>query len=343
MQQQPPQSVEELDRRISTPTEEVVAAIAQCPGDHMVLGAGGKMGWHVCRMLRSALDTASPASRVFAVSRFGSPGATEPFQRQGIETVAADLSLPEAYANLPEVPNIVFLAGVKFGTSSSPELLERMNVTMPRLVAEHYRSSRIVALSTGCVYAFTHPQSGGSTEESPTDPPGEYARSCLGRERAFIDGSRQHGTACALIRLNYSVELRYGVLVDIAHKVLSGQSVDCTTGHVNVIWQGDAVAQILRCLPLASSPPLVLNITGPEVLSVRELAERFGQLLKRPVRLQGSEAATAWLSNSSRARELFGPPRVDIDTLTRWTADWLSAGQPLLGKPTHFENRQGSY
>jgi nucleoside-diphosphate-sugar epimerase len=238
---------------------------------------------------------------------------------------------------------VVFLAGVKFGTSSSPDLLHRMNVSMPELVAQHYRHSRIAALSTGCVYAFTTPQSGGSTEDSSVDPPGAYAQSCLGREQAFIYGSEKYQTPCALVRLNYSVELRYGVLVDIAQRVYAGLPVSVETGYVNVIWQGDAVRQIIRCLPLASSPPLILNVTGCQTLSVRELAEQFGKAFDKPVRTQGTETPTAWLSNNGRAVSHFGKPQTDTDTMIHWIAQWIAQGGPLLDKPTHFENRSGAF
>lgn len=321
----------------------MIETVRDCPGDFLVLGAGGKMGLHLCQMLRRALDSLNDARRVIAVSRFHAESACEPFVRDGIETVSADLSDPAAYADLPLADNLFFMAGVKFGTGSTPELLQRMNIEMPKLVAEHFRNRRIVALSTGCVYSFTTPQSGGSQESDPTDPPGEYAISCLGRERAFVDASLRHGTPTTLVRLNYSVEMRYGVLVDIAAKVLRGEPVDVQMGYVNVIWQGDAIAQIIRCLPLAASPPRVLNITGPDIWAVRELAERFAKRLDRPAIIQGSEAPTAWLSNSNLACRLFGPPKVDLETLIDWTSDWQLHGRPLLGKPTHFENREGKY
>jgi dTDP-4-dehydrorhamnose reductase len=307
------------------------------------LGAGGKMGLHVCQMLRRCQEQLGRDDKVIAVSRFGSAGASEPLARSGIAVVAADLSVASAYKDLPVVPNVIFLAGVKFGTASSPELLRRMNETMPALVAEHFRHSRIVALSTGCVYAFTTPESGGSTESSPLDPPGEYARSCLGRERAFIGGSEKYGTACAVVRLNYSVELRYGVLIDIARRVHAGLPVNVQTGYVNLIWQGDAVAQVLSCLPLATSPPLIINITGCETLSVRELAQRFGQRLGKAVTIEGTQSPTAWLSNNGRAVALFGKPPTDIDRVIDWTAQWIDRGGELLDKPTHFENRDGNF
>lgn len=328
---------------LSAPDDATVEALASYAGEFAVLGAGGKMGLHVALMIRRALDAMGRSDRVTAVSRFGSPDACRPFAAAGIETVSADLSEPDVYSGMPQADNVIFLAGVKFGTSSHPDLLQRMNVVLPQLVAEHFRRSRIVALSTGCVYSFVSPESGGATEESPTDPPGDYARSCLGREQAFIEASRRHGTPCALVRLNYSVEFRYGVLVDIARRVHAGLPVDVRTGYVNVIWQTDAVRQILRCLPLAASPPMVLNVTGSETLSVRELAQRFGKAFGRPALVEGTEAATAWLSNNRRAVELFGPPSTDVETMVRLTAEWIEAGGAMLDKPTHFETRDGNY
>lgn len=339
----PPTTPEELDRLISAPSAAVCEAVRSCAGDFVVLGAGGKMGLHLAQMLRRALQQLGDDRRVIAVSRFQNADSSASFHRHGIETLSADLSRAEDYPSLPAAANVFFLAGVKFGTGSSPELLRQMNVEMPARVAEHYHASRIVAMSTGCVYSFTTPQSGGSLETDATDPPGDYARSCLGREQAFIDGSLRHGTPVALIRLNYSVEMRYGVLVDIAIKVLRGQPFDVGMGYANVIWQGDAISQIIRSLPLTSSPPPVLNVTGREVLRVRDLAERFARRLGTTAKIEGTEGPTAWLSNSSLAAELFGEPSVDLATLIDWTSDWIAHGRELLGKPTHFENREGKY
>lgn len=308
------------------------------------------MGYHVSLMLQRALSACGRDEQVITVSRFGSPGPDgslnaegRKFQQAGFDVIAADLSQPDQVARLPRVPNVLFLAGVKFGTSNNPDVLHRMNVTMPTLVANHFRDSRIAALSTGCVYSFCTPESGGASETSPVNPPGEYARSCLGREQAFTDASRKQGTPCVLIRLNYSIDLRYGVLVDIAQKVRARIPVDVETGYVNVIWQGDAVKHILRSLPLAESPPLVLNVTGGEILRVRDLAERFGERFGVPVQIAGNEAPTAWLSNPANAHRLFGPPVISTDQMIDWIAEWLEAGGEILDKPTHFEVRSGAY
>ncbi len=301
------------------------------------------MGFHVTRMLQRSLEQLGRDNRVTAVSRFSSTKSRQPFERCGATVVAADLSDPEQVAAVKRAENVIYLAGVKFGTSSDAELLERMNKTMPTLVAEHFCESRIVALSTGCVYSFTSPESGGSGEQSETDPPGQYARSCLDREHAFLAGSRTHGTRCALVRLNYSIDLRYGVLVDIAQQVRNGTAIDVATGYVNVIWQGDACAEILQCLPRAAAPPLIINITGSETLRVRDLAQRFSQRFGRPAEFRGNEAATCWLSNNALAKKWFGDPSVSLDRMIDWIANWLDRGGETLDKPTHFQNRDGNY
>jgi nucleoside-diphosphate-sugar epimerase len=338
-----PKTIDELDDQLSRPDPKVLAAVDACPGNIAVLGAGGKMGFHTARMLQRALEHLGRREPVVAVSRFTSESSREPFQRYGIETIQADLSDAGQVASLPNATNLFFLAGVKFGTSDDVELLYRMNSLMPQLVAERFAESRIVALSTGCVYSFTSAESGGSTEQSETDPPGDYAKSCLLRERAFIDGSQSSGTPCSLVRLNYSVELRYGVLVDIATRVFAGQPVSVDAPYVNVIWQRDAVSQIVQCLPCAQSPPFIVNITGPETLSVRDLADRFGKRFGKPVTFTGQEADTCWLSNSSLARGRFGDPPMELDLMIEWIAEWIEAGRETLGKPTKFHVRDGKY
>ncbi len=338
-----PQSASELDDRITRPPDLVVEAIAACPGDFIVIGAGGKMGFHVGRMLQRAIESAGRQDRVVAVSRFTTPGSREPFERFGFDVVSADTADETQLSKLPLSPNVIYLAGVKFGTSARDDLLNRLNVVMPGRVAKHFRDSRIVALSTGCVYSFTAPESGGSTEQSEMDPPGDYALSCIGRERAFSEASQKYGTACAIVRLNYSIDLRYGVLVDIAKNVLSGQPVNVSTSHVNVIWQGDAVAHILACLPRATSPPLVVNVTGAEVLSVRDVAQRFAKRFGCDVSFSGNESATTWLSNPSLSHQMFGSPRVGVEQMIAWIAAWLQQGGTTWDKPTHFQTRDGNY
>jgi dTDP-4-dehydrorhamnose reductase len=336
----------DLEDRLSQPTEGLTADFRRLDGDVLILGAGGKMGPTLARMARRALDTAGRKSqKVIAVARFSDPLARTSLEEAGVETLAADLSERAQVAGLPETPNVVFMAGQKFGTTGAPELTWAMNTYVPALVAEKYAAagSRIAAFSTGCVYANTPVTSGGSREEDPLEPLGEYANSCVGRERIFVHFCGKYGAPLSLIRLNYAVDLRYGVLVEVARKVRDGEAIDLTTGHANVIWQGDANAHALRSLLYASAPPLALNVTGPETVSVRALAARLGEMLGRAPVLTGTEAPTALLSNAGRAHALMGYPEVPLDTLTRWVAEWVGGGGRLLNKPTHYETRDGKY
>ena len=313
-----PCSPEQADDFLSEPPEEMVESISRIPGDFLVLGAGGKMGLHVCLMLRKALGSIGRKSRVGAVSRFRSVHAREEFHRFGIETHAYDLTENSSLESLPQAGNVLFMAGAKFGTAGQPELLQKMNIEMPEMVASHFRGSRITAFSTGCVYSFA-------------------------REQAFRRAALDFGTQLALIRLNYSVEFRYGVLVDIGRKVLLGEPLDVTMGYVNLIWQRDAVAHTLRAHELASTATFVLNVTGPDVLKVRDLAGRFGELFGREPIITGQEAETAWLNDASLSHRLFGPPETRIDQMMEWVAAWLEQGQPTFNKPTGFERRDGNF
>ncbi len=340
-----PQSVEELDRLASEPDRGVVEALERSDGDLLVAGAGGKMGFHLALMLRRALDVLGSGRRVIAVSRFGDAAAREPFEIASIETVPADLTDADAVAALPEAGAVFFLAGKKFGTDGASDELRRFNEEMPALVAERFAGAAIVALSTGCVYPFVDPEGGGSTEEDEPAPVGNYAFSCLGRERAFLAASEAHGTPLSLIRLNYAVDLRYGVLVDLALKILADEPVDLATGYFNCIWQGDAVARIVRSLSLAAPAPeaCVLNVTGARILPVRDTAEALAERLGRLVSFTGAEAGTAWLSNAAKSQRLFGPPSVPEERLLDWVAEWVGHGRPTLGKATKFEVRDGRY
>lgn len=301
------------------------------------------MGFHLCLMLQRSLRQLGRRDPVIAVSRFRSVRAADEFRAIGCEVESADLSDPGQLSSLPAAENVFFLAGVKFGTAQDPELLETMNVKMPRLVADRFRESDIVALSTGCVYSFVPPESRGSRESDETDPPGAYARSCLGREQAFAEVAEKYGTRSVLIRLNYSIDLRYGVLVDLAQKVIDDEPIDLSTGYVNVIWQGDALQHVIRSLVLTAAPPAILNVTGPEVLRVRDLALAMGARLGKEPVFQGEEAETAWLNNASESHRRFGRPEIGIDTMIDWVTDWVSSGGELLGKPTHFQIRDGNY
>ena len=330
----------QLDELLSTPRRETVAALDACPGDIIVLGAGGKMGPTLSRM---AARAAGSTRRVIAVSRWSSREAERGLNEQGVETIRCDLLDRAAVAALPDAPNVIFMAGQKFGTASAPTVTWAMNTIVPANCAERFRDSRIVAFSTGNVYALTPIDVGGSRENDPLGPVGEYAASCVGRERVLELSAEQYGTRVAIVRLNYAIDLRYGVLVDIALRVHGDDAVPLGMGFVNVIWQGDANRIVLECLPHASSPTFVLNVTGPDVLSVRTIAEWFGARFRRPVRFAGSENADALLSNTERMRSLFAPPEVSLEQMLAWVADWVERGGPVLGKPTRFEARDGRF
>ncbi len=332
--------VEALEEFMTRPDADLVADLRAVPGDILVLGAGGKMGPTLCRMAKRA----APEKRIVAVARFTEPGLEARLRSWEVETLACDLLDEEATARLPELENVVYMAGRKFGSAGAEALTWAMNVLVPGRVASMFRESRIVAFSTACVYPYVPVTAGGAVEETPTEPPvGDYAWSCVGRERAFLWGSERWGTAGRLIRLCYAIDMRYGVLHDVAAKVLAGEPVDLAMGHVNVIWQGDANAAALRALRHVTTPVSALNVTGPETVSVRRLAEDFATLFGREARFRGEESGSAWLCDAARAFELFGYPRVPLRRLVRWQADWLARGLPSLGKPTRFEVRDGHY
>ena len=329
-----------LEDYLSLPSRDLVRDMARTEGDLIILGVGGKMGPTLARLARNAM---APSRRVIAVARFSEAGVREQLQAHGIETIACDLQDRAALARLPQCANVVFMAGRKFGADGNMPLTWAMNAHVPALVAETFAQSRIVAFSTACVYPFVPVNSQGSAEDSPLAPPGEYANSCVGRERMFEHFSQLHGTPGRLFRLSYAIDLRYGVLADVATKVWRGEAVDVTMGHVNVIWQGDANAQALRCLAAATVPTSPINVSGPETTSVRWLAEEFARRLDKPATITGSEAPTAWLMNTGEAERLFGYPRIPLSQLMNWVADWTRREQRLYGKPTKFESRDGRY
>jgi nucleoside-diphosphate-sugar epimerase len=334
---------EELEERHSRPTPAVVDELSQVKGDIIVLGAGGKMGPSLARMAERALRQSGSRSHVIAVARFSSARSRESVERAGVRTISCDLLDRAAVGTLPDAAGLIFMAGTKFGTSGAEAATWATNCHLAGLVAERYPRAPTVVFSSGNVYPLVPVTSGGAMEETRPAPVGEYAQSVLGRERIFEFFSRRHGTPVTILRLNYAVELRYGILLDVASKVRRGEPIDLRMGYVNVIWQGDANAVALRCLSLADSPPVVLNVTGAETISVRRLAERFAQRFGCAPRFCGEEAEDALLSNADRARQRFGPYAVSLDTAIEWVARWIETGGPRLAKPTHFERRDGSF
>lgn len=331
--------VEELEEFMTRPTRELEADLARVDGDLIVLGVGGKMGPTLARMAKRA----APAKRVIGVARFSEKGLRERLQRQGIECLACDLLDRAALERLPRAKNVVFMAGHKFGAAGDPSFTWAMNVAVPFMVAEHFRDSRIVVFSTACVYPYAEVGGPGANEKTETlPPPGDYAASCVGREQMFLHASRRYGTPGRLVRLSYAIDMRYGVLYDVASAVFDGKPVALGMGYANVIWQGDANEQGLRLLAHCTSPASPINVSGPKV-SVRSLAEEFGKRFSKQPRLSGNEAATAWLVDTAESTKLFGAPRVPLETMIDWVADWVGRGQPSLGKPTHFETRDGKY
>jgi nucleoside-diphosphate-sugar epimerase len=328
-----------LDELLCRPSQALIDDLNTVDGDIMVLGVGGKMGPTLAGLAKAAL----PDRRVIGVARFSEPGVKEWLQARGIETLNCDLLDEVAIRRLPQIPNIVFMAGRKFGAEGNLALTWAMNAHVPALVAQAFPDSRIVAFSTGCVYPFVPVDGRGSDEGMPPNPPGEYAQSCVGRERMFEYFSQQFKTPGRLFRLNYAIDMRYGVLHDVATKVLKGAPIDVSLGHVNFIWQGDASAQALRCLAHCDTPTSPINVSGHEILAVRDLAAQFARLFGKAPVVVGKEEPTAWLTNTSQAAKLFGLPIVDTAQLIAWTADWVARSMPSLGKPTKYEVRDGRY
>jgi nucleoside-diphosphate-sugar epimerase len=333
------EDIGQLEEVMSRPSDALVAELRRVPGDIMVLGVGGKMGPTLARMARRA----APGKRVIGVARFSQAGLREELTAHGVECIEADLLSRDALAALPDAANIVFMAGRKFGSTGSEWLTWAMNAHVPALVAERFAKSRIVAFSTACVYPFTSTAGEGAAEDMPpTAPSGEYANSCVARERMFEHFSHAHRTPGRLLRLSYAIDMRYGVLHDVAQKVLHRQAIDLAMGHANIIWQGEANDWALRSLAHCETPTAPLNLSGPKI-SIRDVAQALGQRLGIEPVLRRQEAPTAWLVDCSKAFSLFGPPQVSLNRMLDWTADWVQRGGVSLDKPTHYEARDGKY
>jgi nucleoside-diphosphate-sugar epimerase len=338
------QNVADLEELLSRPRDADASAMAALQGDLLILGVGGKMGPSLARLARRASEKVGIRRRIVAVARFSNAELPKELAAEGIETISCDLLEPDALNRLPDILNVIFMAARKFGSSGAEHLTWAMNTFLPGLVAERYRNSRIVAFSTGNVYPLRSATEGGATEVTPAGPIGEYAQSALGRERMFEYGSSRYGTPVAILRLNYAVELRYGVLVDIGRAVFERRPVQLSMPHVNVIWQGDANSWCLRSFAHCQSPPFVLNITGPETLSVRELAAEFGKHFGiEPIFGPETNDPTSLLNHAGKANSLFGPPSVTPTEMIAWIAAWIREGGTMLNKPTHFQTRDGKF
>jgi len=334
---------QQLEGLLSEPSDNDVRAMSELEGDLLILGVAGKMGPSLAKRAVRAAKRASLKKRIIGVARFSDPAIRQELEKAGIETISADLLESGSVAKLPDAQNVLYMAARKFGSTGAEYLTWAMNTLLPALVAERFAGSRIVAFSTGNVYPLVPVTQSGATEATPVEPVGEYAQSALGRERMFEYFSRKNGTPVMLLRLNYAIDLRYGVLLDIGQKVFERRPIDLSMGHVNVIWQGDANSVALRSFKLSQSPPAVLNITGPETVSVRWLARRFGERFGIEPTLEGTEAATALLSNAGRCHTIFGYPSVTVEQMIDWVADWIAMGGSTLAKPTHFETRDGRF
>ncbi|MDQ0338575.1 nucleoside-diphosphate-sugar epimerase [Caldalkalibacillus uzonensis] len=336
-------TIQELEKKLADPSPRLVQDMAEIEGDIIILGVGGKMGPSLAKLAQNAIRKAGINKKVIGVSRFSSKELQKDLENHGIETIAIDLLDDEQLQLLPEVKNVIYMAGNKFGTLGREFYTWAMNVYLPGRVAEKFKHSRIVSFSSGNVYPLTQVRLGGASEEHLPGPIGEYAQSCLGRERVFEYFSHKYNIPIVQFRLNYAIDMRYGVLLEIAKSVYEQKPIDLTMGHVNVIWQGDANEMALRALKICTSPPTVLNVTGPELVSIRWLAERFGEMFGVRPEFVNEEADTALLSNASKAHRIFGYPRVSLRQMMEWTAEWVHADGEIYNKMTNFQEREGVF
>ncbi len=334
---------QQLEERMSRPTAADVEAMRPLEGDVLILGVGGKMGPTLARLIRRSADAAGKKTKVLGVARFTDKNMPDALRAHGIEPIACDLLEPDQLAGLPDAENLIFMAARKFGTTGAEHFSWAINTQLPALVADRYRHSRIVCFSSGNVYPLVPAARGGADEQTPLGPQGEYAQSVLGRERVFEHASYRWGTKVAILRLNYAIDLRYGVLVDIARAVWERRPVDVRMPLVNVIWQGDANSVTLRSIAHCASPPLVLNLTGPETLSTRWIADQFALRFGLQASFTGEESSNALLNNSAKCHQLFGYPTVTVGMMIDWIADWIASGGALSNKPTHFQTQDGKF
>ena len=336
-------TIEELEAKLAEPSDALVQDMANIEGDIMLLGVGGKMGPSLARLAMNAIQKAGANKQVYGASRFSSARLKDELERDGVKTIAADLLNPNDLEQLPDVKNVIYMAGNKFGTKGNEGFTWAMNTYLPGQVAQKFHNSRIVVFSTGNVYPLTPVLQGGASELSDTGPVGEYAQSCLGRERVFEYYSKEYSIPMSIYRLNYAIDMRYGVLLEIAKSVQGHRPIDISMGHANCIWQGDANEIAIRSLLACSTPPNIINVTGPETISLRWVAEQFGIRFGQPPLIEGEEADTALLNNAAKSFQLFGYPRVSLMQMIDWIAEWLQQGGEVWNKPTHFQERKGNY
>jgi nucleoside-diphosphate-sugar epimerase len=337
------ENVQQLEERLSRPTGADVAAMRELQGDVLILGVGGKMGPTLAQLIRRSAVAAGKDTRVIGVSRFSDKAMQAALQASGIETIECDLLEPNDLARLPDIENVIFMAARKFGTTGAEHLSWAINTQLPALVADRFRHSRIVCFSSGNIYPLLPATQGGANEETSVGPQGEYAQSVLGRERIFEHASHRWGTKVAILRLNYAIDLRYGVLVDIARNVFERKPVNLRMPLVNVLWQGDANSVCMRSFAHCASPPFVLNLTGPETLSTRWIAEQFAQRFGHEAMFAGEGSPSALLNNAAKCHRLFGYPTVTPDEMMDWIAEWIANGGALSNKPTHFQTQDGKF